>query len=155
MAFKPTENQKKAINGQGNILVSAAAGSGKTAVLVERVITLLTDEKRNVNADELLIVTFTNAAAAEMRGRIEKRMDEECRNNPNSSALLRQKHLLSNAKICTIDSFCIDLVRENFDKLGISPDFKISDGVTLKQINEAVVYEIINRYIGENNDTFS
>ena len=155
MAFKATENQQKAIDGKGNILVSAAAGSGKTAVLVERVINLLTDDKRNISADELLIVTFTNAAAAEMRARIEKRMDEECRNNPDSSALLRQKHLLSNAKICTIDSFCIDLVRENFDKLGISPDFKISDGVTLKQIDEAVVYEIINRYIAEENDTFS
>ncbi|MBO5210862.1 MAG: helicase-exonuclease AddAB subunit AddA [Clostridia bacterium] len=155
MAFKPTPNQSLAINRQGNILVSAAAGSGKTAVLVERVIKLLTDDSRNINADELLIVTFTNAAAAEMRSRIEKRIDEECRNHPNSSALLRQKHLLSSAKICTIDSFCIDLVRENFDKLGISPDFKIGENAVLNQINEAVVYGIINRYIESKNKTFS
>ena len=154
MAFKPTPNQALAINRQGNILVSAAAGSGKTAVLVERVIKLLTDENRNINADELLIVTFTNAAAAEMRSRIEKRIDEECRNNPTSSALLRQKHLLCSAKICTIDSFCIDLVRENFDKLGISPDFKIGENAALNQINEAVVYGILKRYIENKDKTF-
>ncbi len=155
MAFKPTPNQSLAIERQGNILVSAAAGSGKTAVLVERVIKLLTDDSRNINADELLIVTFTNAAAAEMRSRIEKRIDEECRANPNSSALLRQKHLLNSAKICTIDSFCIDLVRENFDKLGIAPDFKIGENAVLNQINEAVVYKILNRYIEDNNIIFS
>ena len=155
MAFKPTPNQALAINRQGNILVSAAAGSGKTAVLVERVIKLLTAENSSINADELLIVTFTNAAAAEMRSRIEKRIDEECRNNPTSSALLRQKHLLNSAKICTIDSFCIDLVRENFDKLGISPDFKIGENAVLNQINEAVVYRIISRYIENKDKTFS
>lgn len=154
MAFKPTPNQSLAIERQGNILVSAAAGSGKTAVLVERVIKLLTDDSRNINADELLIVTFTNAAAAEMRSRIEKRIDEECRKNPNSSALLRQKYLLSSAKICTIDSFCIDLVRENFDKLGIAPDFKIGENAVLNEINESVVYSILNRYIESNNTDF-
>ncbi len=155
MAFNATKNQALAINGKGNILVSAAAGSGKTAVLVERVINLLTNSDRNIKADELLIVTFTNAAAAEMRARIEKRIDEECHQNPNCAALLMQKYLLSNAKICTIDSFCIDLVRENFDKLDISPDFRIADNATLNQINNAIVNEIINRYISENNRQFS
>ncbi len=154
MAFKATPEQEKAINRRGNILVSAAAGSGKTAVLVERVINILKDRERNINADELLIVTFTNAAAAEMRSRIEKRIDEECRLNPNSIELLRQKHLLNNAKICTIDSFCIDLVRENFDKLNIAPDFKISDNASLNEINQRVVYEILNHYIAENNSDF-
>ena len=75
MAFKPTDAQRAAINARGNILVSAAAGSGKTAVLVERVIKRLTDENDPISADRLLIVTFTNAAAAEMRTRIEKRLD--------------------------------------------------------------------------------
>ncbi|MBQ3547826.1 MAG: helicase-exonuclease AddAB subunit AddA [Clostridia bacterium] len=154
MAFNPTPEQEKAINRKGNILVSAAAGSGKTAVLVERVINTLKDSKRNINADELLIVTFTNAAAAEMRSRIEKRIDEECRNNPNSIDLLRQKHLLGNAKIGTIDSFCIDLVRENFDKLGISPDFKISDQASLNEINQRVALSILNRYITDGNKDF-
>ena len=77
MAFEPTAAQQAAIDARGNILVSAAAGSGKTAVLVERVIKMLTDESNPVNADRLLIVTFTNAAAAEMRTRIEKRLDAE------------------------------------------------------------------------------
>lgn len=154
MAFEPTKQQEKAIKRNGNILVSAAAGSGKTAVLVERVIRLLTDENNPVNADELLIVTFTNAAAAEMRSRIEKRIDEECRNNPDSVSLLTQKHLLNNAKICTIDSFCIDLVRDNFDKLDISPDFKIGENAALKEIDESIVYKIIARYIKEENQDF-
>ncbi len=154
MAFKPTNEQEKAIIKKGNILVSAAAGSGKTAVLVERVISILKDKKANVSADELLIVTFTNAAAAEMRSRIEKRLDEECRNNPLDVGLLMQKHLLSNAKICTIDSFCIDLVRENFEKLDVSPDFTVVDGYSLKEIDENVIYGIINRYLEQKDPIF-
>ncbi len=155
MAFKPTKQQELAINTKGNILVSAAAGSGKTAVLVERVIKLLTDKESKVRADELLIVTFTNAAAAEMRSRIEKRINEVCLDNPNDPALMEQKHLLGNAKICTIDSFCIDLVRENFDKLDILPDFKISDNVSLDEINQNVVYRVLSRYIDSGNETVS
>ncbi len=154
MAFKPTDSQIAAINTEGNILVSAAAGSGKTAVLVERVIHKLTRINNPLRADELLIVTFTNAAAAEMRSRIEKRINEECANNPNQAGLLLQKHLFNNAKICTIDSFCIDFVRENFDKLDISPDFKIAEEHELKTINEDVLYSIINRYFESGNNDF-
>ena len=113
--MKLTDSQKDAINYNGNILVAAAAGSGKTAVLVERVVKKLCDSENPISADRLLIVTFTNAAAAEMRCRIEKRLDEECGKNPQNTALYMQKYLLSNAKICTIDSFCIDLVREYFE----------------------------------------
>ena len=111
MAFNPTVMQQKAIETRGNILVSAAAGSGKTAVLVERVINMLTDKTSPTSADRLLIVTFTNAAAAEMRSRIEKRLFEEIQKNPNDESLQRQKYLLQSADICTIDSFCIKLVR--------------------------------------------
>ncbi len=155
MGFKPTKAQYDAIHQNGNILVSAAAGSGKTAVLVERVIQKLKNKENPTSADELLIVTFTNAAAGEMRTRIERRIEEECRKNPDDVALLLQKHLLNNSKICTIDSFCIDLVRENFDKLGISPDFKIVEDTDLQEINHEVLYSIINRYFEqENNDFF-
>ena len=120
MAFnKPTPMQQKAIETPGNILVSAAAGSGKTAVLVERIINMLTNKTSPVNADRLLVVTFTNAAAAEMRSRIEKRIFEELQKNPDDVTLQRQKYLLQNADICTIDSFCIKLVRENFEKFKI------------------------------------
>ncbi len=154
MAFNPTKEQEKAIIATGNVLVSAAAGSGKTAVLVERVIRKLCDKENGISADKLLIVTFTNAAAAEMRSRIEKRLEEEIAEKPWDAALIKQKHLLGSAKICTIDSFCIDLVRENFEKLGISPDFKISDGNSLKATNEAVLGEIINHYLEEKNGVF-
>ncbi len=154
MAFNPTNEQKSAIDAVGNVLVSAAAGSGKTAVLVERVITKLCDKENGISADKLLIVTFTNAAAAEMRSRIEKRLEEEIAKNPYDTALLLQKHLLCSAKICTIDSFCIDLVRENFEKLDISPDFKISDGNSLRPTDEAVLREIIDKYLQEKNAVF-
>lgn len=151
MAFNPTNAQNEAIKVNGNVLVAAAAGSGKTAVLVERVIRKLCDSNNGIQADELLIVTFTNAAAEEMRSRIEKSLDSVCRDNPYNPSLLKQKMLLQSAKICTIDSFCIDLVRENFEKLGISPDFKIGENAVLKQIDDEVLYSIINRYI-ENGD---
>lgn len=155
MAFEPTVEQHSAIKAKGNVLVSAAAGSGKTAVLVERVISKLCAKTDGISADKLLIVTFTNAAAAEMRGRIEKRLEEEIALNPEDTALLMQKHLLGSAKICTIDSFCIDLVRENFDKLGIEPDFKISDGNSLYSVDEKVLSTIINRYFEEKNSVFN
>ena len=146
MAFNPTPEQQAAIDTKGNVLVSAAAGSGKTAVLVERVVKLLSDKENLVSADRLLIVTFTNAAAAEMRKRIEKRLDAECRANPSNIGLLKQRKLLSSAKICTIDSFCIDLVRENFERAGVSPDFKISEQNSLKAVNEGVLAALLNEY---------
>ncbi len=154
MPLKLTSEQELAVNKKGNILVAAAAGSGKTAVLVERVIKKLCSRTDPVRADRLLIVTFTNAAAAEMKSRIEKRLNEECQNNPEDTALVLQKHLLQNAKICTIDSFCIDFVRENFEKLNISPDFKLSDNNTLKPINERVLSEVLEPYFETKNSIF-
>lgn len=154
MAFNPTPEQKSAIETKGNVLVSAAAGSGKTAVLVERVVRLLSDRENPISADRLLIVTFTNAAAAEMRTRIEKRLDSECRANPSDIGLLKQRKLLSSAKICTIDSFCIDLVRENFERAGVSPDFKISEQSSLKAVNERVLAALLNEYYEKGGDDF-
>ena len=147
MAFKPTAQQQKAIETKGNVLVSAAAGSGKTAVLVERVINMLTDKNSGITADRLLIVTFTNAAAAEMRSRIEKRLYEEIQKNPNDTALQKQKYLLNSADICTIDSFCIKLVRENFEKCGVEPDFKISDGSAQGKLVNEVMTKLIEEYL--------
>ncbi len=127
MAFQPTQAQANAINATGHILVSAAAGSGKTAVLVERVIQKLADAASPVNIDQLLIVTFTNSAAAEMRSRIERRLAQELEIQKENRHLLRQQMLLSCAKICTIDSFCIDFARQNFYELDIDPGFKVFD----------------------------
>lgn len=154
MAFNPTDEQRQAIEAEGNILVAAAAGSGKTAVLVERVVKKLTDKISPVSADRLLIVTFTNAAAAEMRSRIEKRLDDECRANPKDIGLRCQRQLLGSAKICTIDSFCIDLVRENFEKAGVMPDFKISDGYSLRPIDESILSGVISEYLEKNDSVF-
>lgn len=136
MAFKPTPSQQNAINAKGNILVAAAAGSGKTAVLTERVVKMLSDKHNPVSADRLLIVTFTNAAAAEMRSRIEARLYKECQDNPDDVFLLKQKQLIQSADICTIDSFCINLVRENFEKCGVAPDFKIGNRARLDELSK-------------------
>ena len=143
MAFDPTPNQEKAIYAKGSTLVSAAAGSGKTAVLVERVIQKLTDEANPVPADRMLIVTFTNAAALELRTRIEQRFEEELKADPTNVSLAKQKQMLAAASICTIDSFCIDLVRENFQKARVNPDFKISDSSSLRAVDEKVADRMI------------
>ena len=124
-----TEQQFAIDDRKGSLLVSAAAGSGKTAVLVERVIQMLTaaDEEKRVDADKLLVVTFTEAAAAEMRERISAKLSE-LSTDPNFEKIVeKQTVLLDKANISTIDAFCIRLVRENFNLLGISPDFRIAD----------------------------
>ncbi len=123
-----TPAQKNAINAlDGSVLVSAAAGSGKTAVLTQRVINRLTDKENPVSADKLLIVTFTRAAASEMRERISAALTALIRQDPTNKNLINQQMLLPGAKICTIDSFCLDLVKENFQHVSLSPDFKIGD----------------------------
>ena len=121
-----TDAQKNAIEAKnGTVLVSAAAGSGKTAVLVERVIEILTDSEKKVPVENLLVVTFTKAAAAEMRERISKELSKRIERESDNTFLKRQKMFLPSAGICTMDSFCAKLVRENYQNLGILPDFKM------------------------------
>lgn len=152
---KWTPAQQSAINAGGcNILVSAAAGSGKTAVLVERVINLITDNINPVDIDRLLIVTFTNAAAAEMKGRIAKSLSALLAEQPNNTNIQKQISLLPNAKICTIDSFCINLVRENFFKLDIAQDFKILDSSRELLIEQNAVDEVVNSLYEEDKEDF-
>ncbi len=141
-----TPEQKKAIDSRnGTILVSAAAGSGKTAVLVERVIRRLMDKEKPCSADKLLIVTFTRAATRQMKDRIFKAISDELRKNPDDEHLKRQLVMLPFAKISTIDSFCNDLVKENFHELELSPDYKMMEGAQLK-ITQA---EALNRTLDE------
>ncbi|MGI6269703.1 MAG: helicase-exonuclease AddAB subunit AddA [Candidatus Howiella sp.] len=142
MPFQPTEEQALAICAEGTVLVSAAAGSGKTAVLTSRVLRKLLEGADPVPADRLLVVTFTNAAAAEMRGRIEKLLADALAADPGNPRILRQTLLLQNANISTIDAFCLDLVRENFDRLGISPDFKIASAEATAQFSDRVLEDI-------------
>ena len=121
-----TRPQNQAIHTRGgDLLVSAAAGSGKTAVLTERVLTLITDRIDPVDIDRLLIVTFSNAAAEEMRQRIAQRLYEKMEAEPENTALHRQSLLLGNAEICTIHAFCYRLIRENFQSLGLPGDMKL------------------------------
>jgi len=141
-----TESQQDAISARrGTVLVAAAAGSGKTAVLVQRAIERLTDPENPTSADRLLIVTFTKAAAAEMRGRLEKRLFELLRKNPGDPLLRRQSLLLSQAHIGTVDSFCAEMLREFFHLLELSPDFKI---VSDKQ-EEELISEALNEALSE------
>ncbi|MEE0928133.1 MAG: helicase-exonuclease AddAB subunit AddA [Acutalibacteraceae bacterium] len=154
MAFKATAEQQKAIDAKGSVLVSAAAGSGKTAVLVERVAKLLTDEANPLLADKLLIVTFTNAAAAELRTRIDKRLAAEFKNNPNNLHLQRQRILLNNAKICTIDAFCIDFLKENFEVCGVNPSFKIAENATINSLRKKSLSSLINDCFDKSDEEF-
>jgi len=138
-----TNAQKNAIKArEGSVLVSAAAGSGKTAVLVQRVIEILTDKKNICEANKLLIVTFTKAAAFEMRDRINERLSELIRENPKDSFLKRQQILLSSAHISTIHSFCNSLIKDNFYKLNIPKDFKIADNSEITLLRDDAINEV-------------
>ncbi len=141
MAFKPTTQQQKALDARGSVLVSAAAGSGKTAVLSNRVVNRVTDSVNPVDITDLLIVTFTNAAAEEMRERISTLLGDAARANPDNHRLIKQKLSVESAHIETIDSFCIDLVRDNFAEAGVNPDFKIISQDRLKVISNRQVRE--------------
>lgn len=139
---KWTKEQQMAIDTRGcNLLVAAAAGSGKTAVLVERIIKIITNNEKLVDIDKLLVVTFTNAAAAEMRERIGAAISKALDQNPDSKLLQRQMTLLNKASITTIHSFCLDVIKSNFHKIDLDPNFRIADeteSILLKQetINE-------------------
>lgn len=150
-----TENQKDAINSRrGDIVVSAAAGSGKTAVLVERVIQRLTDRENPTSADRLLIVTFTKAAAGEMLERITAAVEKLLRENPADTNLIKQQMLLPSAKICTIDSFCASLVKENFELLDFSPDTVNADEGELEIIKNDSVNEALCFMYDEGGEDF-
>lgn len=146
--IKWTVDQQNAISARnGSVLVSAAAGSGKTAVLVQRVIERITDPDHPSDVDRLLIVTFTNAAADQMRERISERLSDILADDPNNVAIERQLLLLPQANISTIHSFCKTLLRDNFYNLSISQDFRIADTneiVLLK--DEAIDYVLEEQY---------
>lgn len=123
-----TKEQLEAITEKDcNLLVAAAAGAGKTAVLVERIIRKITCDEKPVDIDRLLIVTFTNAAATEMRERIAVGISKALDKNPDSKLLQRQLALLSKANITTIHSFCLEVIKNNFHYIGLNPGFRIAD----------------------------
>ena len=141
---KWTPAQRAAMEDRGGaLLVSAAAGSGKTAVLTERAVRLITDPDHPVDADRLLIVTFTNAAAAELRARIGQALLRRSQAEPGNSALRRQRMLLQRAPICTIDAFCLDLLHKHFQALDIPPDFSPADPGSVETLRAAALSETL------------
>ncbi|HEY8889950.1 MAG TPA: helicase-exonuclease AddAB subunit AddA [Clostridium sp.] len=149
-----TGDQQKAILTRGcNLLVAAAAGSGKTAVLVERIIKIVTNEEKPTDIDKLLVVTFTNAAASEMRERIAAAISKELHRNPQSKLLQRQLTLLNKSSITTIHSFCLEVIRSNYHVVDLDPNFRIADqteAVLLKQ--EALEELFEDRYVSLNGE---
>ncbi|GGE50213.1 ATP-dependent helicase/nuclease subunit A [Pullulanibacillus camelliae] len=165
-----TDDQWQAVVQKGqDVLVAAAAGSGKTAVLVERIIKKITDPKEPVDVDRLLIVTFTNAAATEMRVRIGQALEKELTNNPSDLRLRHQLTLLNKALITTSHSFCLSVVRRYYYQLDIDPSFRIGDEAEMALIREDVLeglfedyysaehaerfYELVDRYSNDRSDS--
>lgn len=143
-----TKEQQQVIESRGkNLLVSAAAGSGKTAVLVERIIRMVTEGEHPLDIDRLLVMTFTNAAAAEMRERIGAAIEEKLNGDPENAHLQIQETLVHHAHITTIDSFCLNVIREHFNLLDLDPAFKIGDEGELLLLRGDVMQEMLeDRY---------
>lgn len=142
-----TGQQKNAIESKGGtLLVSAAAGSGKTAVLVERIKRKIIDKDRPCSVNNLLVVTFTNAAAANMKTKIAKSLSEAIKEDPGNARLRSQLNLLPFAKISTIDKFCIDLVRDNFHSLDISPDFRLIESSREAVLRNEAMNTVLDNY---------
>ena len=155
MEKKWTQQQRQVISLRSrNLLVSAAAGSGKTAVLVERIIQKITDVKEPLDIDRLLIVTFTNAAAAEMRERIGLAIAAALEHQPGNVHLQRQQTLLHNAQITTIHSFCLYVIRNYFHRIELDPDFRVAEEGELKLLQSDVLDQVLEEYYQEGNPDF-
>ena len=152
---KWTDDQLKAITTRGcNLLVAAAAGSGKTAVLVERIIRIITNEENPVDIDKLLVVTFTSAAASEMRERVANAISKALEVNPNSKVLQRQLTLLNRSNITTMHSFCLDVIKNNYHVIDLDPTFRISDSTENELLKMEVINEIFEDKYDEDDEGF-
>lgn len=155
MGMTWTKEQQQVIDLRNrNILVSAAAGSGKTAVLVERIKELVLDKKHPVDIDHLLVVTFTNAAAAQMKERVAKALEKALQENPSDVRLQQQAALVQNAQITTIDSFCLYVLRNHFHEIGLEPNFRIGDEGELKLLREDVMTGLFEQCYEEKHPGF-
>lgn len=155
MSVEFTKEQQRVIDLRGkSMLVSAAAGSGKTAVLVERIIRMVLDKENPIDIDSLLVVTFTEKAATEMRERIGEAIDRELYKDPENEHLQRQSALLYKAQISTIHSFCLNLIRNNFNDIGLDPAFRVADTLELKLLSEDVLTELFESRYSEKNEAF-
>lgn len=151
-----TKQQETAIKARdASFIVAAAAGSGKTAVLTERLIGLLSDENAGISADKIVAVTFTNAAASELKKKLDKRFRLLINDRPNEPYLLKQQVLLQSAKIATINSFCFELLRDNITEQGITSGFGILDDNDVNVIRTQAMNELLDEYSKENYDKIS
>ena len=151
-----TEKQQQVIDSRDrNLLVSAAAGSGKTAVLVERIIQMISQGDPPLDIDRLLVMTFTNAAAAEMRERIQAAVDKRLREDPGNEHLWLQAALISQAQITTIDSFCLHVIRNHYDTLDIDPAFRIGDEGELALLQADVMREVLEERYASGDENFA
>ncbi|MCR5405339.1 MAG: helicase-exonuclease AddAB subunit AddA [Lachnospiraceae bacterium] len=150
-----TDEQLKAIQTRGSqLLVSAAAGSGKTAVLVERIIRRILDEDDPVDIDRMLIMTFTKAAAAQMKEKIIKAIDAERAEKPGDLNLIRQSALVHNARITTIHGFCLDVIRDHFQEIGLDPSFRVADEGECRLLKQSVIEEVMEKAYEEGSEAF-
>ena len=155
MGVKWTEEQEQVIQLQNrNILVSAAAGSGKTAVLVERILTKMTRQEHPVDIDKLLIVTFTRAAAGEMKERLMAAVEKRLETEPDNEHLQRQQTLIHNAQITTIDGFCSYVIRNYFHTIDLDPGYRIAEEGELKLLKYDVVKELLEKEYEEATESF-
>ena len=144
MGFTYTEEQQKVIDTMGSdILVSAAAGSGKTAVLVARIMRMITDKEHPIDIDRLLIVTFTKAAADEMRERISRAIQDKLHSDPENIQLQKQATYIHKAQITTIDSFCKYLISNHFDDIGVDPSLRVADEAETKLLMQDAMAELM------------
>ena len=151
--MKWTTDQQKIIDSRNcNLLVSAAAGSGKTAVLVERIIRMISDKENPMDIDELLVVTFTKAAAAQMRDKIAAALEKMLEMDPSNEHYVRQLNYINKANILTIDSFCYQVVKEHFHVLGIDPGIRVGEAGELGLLKEEVLEKVIESFYEKNAD---
>ena len=153
-----TPKQRQAIDARGKtLLISAAAGSGKTATLTERIVRKLTDEANPSSISKMLVVTFTRLSAGDLKRKISNAISDELIKNPTSQYLSKQLVLLENAKICTIDSFYLDIVRSNFQRLSLPSNFRLADEGEMALLRKEVMDNIIEKHYdasAENDDGF-
>ena len=153
--MKWSKDQENAIKARNcNLLVSAAAGSGKTAVLIERILKQVTDKDNPVDIDSILVVTFTNAAAGEMRARLARTFEQALKDNPGDKHLIRQIGLVENAQISTIDSFCSKILKNYYNSINLEPDFRMADEGELNLIKEDVLDALLEDKFEEEDPAF-
>lgn len=154
MAKSWTSQQLDAMNTKDrDILVSAAAGSGKTAVLVERIVNKITKEN-GTDIDRLVVVTFTKAAAAEMKARVRNRLDDMLDEDEKNSNLIKQIALINNAQITTIDSFCLWILKNHFSEINLDPGFRVADKGEITLLENDVMQDMLEDYYKESDEQF-